>query len=130
MVPTNTNLTLDYHTPKLISRTSRELLGHLALRSGPGSVPPVGPNWNRMRIFARPAAPLSRLIQLLRDSDSSSAQADLAEMLDLKMWGRYSAFETLTQSLHAEEVHNWGLYYDPWRQTFLPVVWDLFRIQH
>jgi len=69
-------------------------------------------------------APLSHLIQLLRDSDSSSAQADLAEMLDLKMWGRYSAFETLTESLHADEIHNWRLYYDPWRQKFLPVVWD------
>jgi hypothetical protein len=69
-------------------------------------------------------APLTRLIELIADSTSGTAQAALGEMLDMQVWGRYAAYESLTQSIHADEIHNWRLYYDPWRQKFLPVVWD------
>ena len=69
-------------------------------------------------------APLERLIHLIRDPVSTESQADLSEILDLQAWGRFAAFESLTQSRHADEIHNWRLYYDPWRQQFVPVVWD------
>ena len=69
-------------------------------------------------------APLSRLIALLKSPELSSMQVDLGEMIDLPMWGRFSAFESLTQNRHVDDTHNWRLYYDPWRQKFLPVVWD------
>lgn len=69
-------------------------------------------------------APLDRLIRLIQDPRLLESQADLSEILDLQIWGRFSAYESLTQTGHTDEVHNWRLYYDPWRQKFVPVVWD------
>jgi len=69
-------------------------------------------------------APLTLLIDLINHSSNPNAQAKLSEIMDMTVWGRYSAYETLTQSTHADEIHNWRLYYDPWRRKFLPVIWD------
>jgi len=69
-------------------------------------------------------APLERLIELLQSPDDRLAQESLSKLLDMDAWGTYSAFEALTQSKHADEVHNWRLFYDPWRQKFIPIVWD------
>jgi hypothetical protein len=69
-------------------------------------------------------APLTQLIDLVNRGSDPNAQAKLSEIMDMTVWGRYSAYETLTQSTHADDVHNWRLYYDPWRGKFLPVIWD------
>ena len=69
-------------------------------------------------------APLTMLIDLINRGSNSDAQAKLSEIMDMAVWGRYSAYETLTQSTHADDIHNWRLYFDPWRGKFLPVVWD------
>ncbi|MDP7453425.1 MAG: CotH kinase family protein, partial [Arenicellales bacterium] len=69
-------------------------------------------------------APLATLIDLIHDRDSPAAQSALSGIMDMDAWGRYSAYETLTQSAHADEVHNWRLYYDPWREKFFPIIWD------
>lgn len=69
-------------------------------------------------------APLKRLIELLQSPDDQVTQESLSKLLDMEAWGAYSAFEALTQSKHADEVHNWRLFYDPWRQKFVPIVWD------
>ena len=69
-------------------------------------------------------APLALLIDLINHSSNPNAQAKLSEIMDMAVWGRYSAYETLTQSTHADEIHNWRLYYDPWRGKFFPVIWD------
>ena len=42
----------------------------------------------------------------------------------MKAWGRFSAFESLAQTTHTDEIHNWRIYFDPWRSQFVPIVWD------
>ncbi|HIG64169.1 MAG TPA: hypothetical protein EYQ43_00980 [Methyloprofundus sp.] len=68
--------------------------------------------------------PLAYLLQLIQDQDNLEAQAELSRILDLSAWARFSVFESLTQTQHYDYLHNWRLYYDPWRQKFLPIVWD------
>ncbi len=68
--------------------------------------------------------PLVYLLSLIQNQDNPKAQAELSRILDLSAWARFSVFETLIQSRHYDKLHNWRLYYDPWRQKFLPIVWD------
>lgn len=68
--------------------------------------------------------PLERLIQLLNAESSEAIHAQLSDLLDIAAWGRFFAFETLTQTFHFDNQHNWRIYYDPYRGVFLPVVWD------
>ena len=69
-------------------------------------------------------APLAALLELLKRPAAEHNQRRLSELLDMAAWGRFSAFETLTQSFHFDNVHNWRLYYDPAKERFEPVVWD------
>ena len=69
-------------------------------------------------------APLDELLQLLAESPSEETQARLSKMLDMDAWGRFGAFELLTQTHHFDEFHNWRLFWDPWALKFEPVVWD------
>ena len=69
-------------------------------------------------------APLARLIGLIEQSHSPEAQKQLSQILDIKAWGRFSAYESLAQTTHTDEIHNWRLYFDPWRSQFVPIVWD------
>ena len=69
-------------------------------------------------------APLEQLIKLIQQSHLPGAQAQLSQIMDLKAWGRFSAFESLAQTTHTDEIHNWRIYFDPWRSQFVPIVWD------
>jgi len=84
--------------------------------------------WDKMAVNnhydADHNAPLTRLLSLIQDRNLSKSQAQLGELLDLEAWGRFSAFETLTQTRHFSMNHNWRLYYDPWKQKIVPIVWD------
>ena len=68
--------------------------------------------------------PLEKLVELVNSKDSEVVQRELSRLIDLKAWGRFSAYETLTQSFHFDDQHNWRIYYDPYRRTLLPIVWD------
>ena len=68
--------------------------------------------------------PLDELLQLLTESPSEDAQKRLSKLLDMDAWGRFGAFELLTQTHHFDEFHNWRLFWDPWALKFEPVVWD------
>lgn len=68
--------------------------------------------------------PLAHFLKLIQDQDNSEAQAELSRTLDLSAWARFSVFETLTQTLHYDNLHNWRLYYDPWQQKISPIIWD------
>lgn len=70
-------------------------------------------------------APLERLVALVRAPGSDEVQAELAGLLDMEAFGRFSALEILTCTVHVDSVHNWRLYHDPQRGVFEPVVWDL-----
>jgi hypothetical protein len=69
-------------------------------------------------------APLERLIALVSVPQNEAVQEQLANLVDLEAFGRFSALEILLATAHYDTVHNWRLYYDPWRQKFVPVVWD------
>jgi len=68
--------------------------------------------------------PLERLIKLLQDPDNSVNQEQLSALLDMQAWARFSVFESLIQSWHYDDYHNWRLTYDPWTQKLVPIVWD------
>ncbi len=68
--------------------------------------------------------PLETLLELVNRSDEFQSQVRLADIMDMEAWGRFSAYESLTQSTHADNSHNWRLYYDSWRGKFVPIVWD------
>jgi len=68
--------------------------------------------------------PLRRLIELVNAVPSTKVEAELDSLLDVEAWGRFAAFETLSQSFHYTRSHNWRLYFDPARSLFVPVVWD------
>lgn len=56
--------------------------------------------------------PLEHFLELVRDQDDPVSQAQLATILDIDAWARFSVFETLAQTRHYSETHNWRLYYD------------------
>lgn len=68
--------------------------------------------------------PLERLCVLLNEFPSEQTSAELAGLLDLEAWARFSAFESLARTFHYDLAHNWRLYYDLNRGKFVPVVWD------
>ena len=69
-------------------------------------------------------APIRKLIELVQARESEAAQTVFTDMMDMDAWARFSAFETLAQTFHYDQLHNWRIYYDPWKQKFLPVIWD------
>ncbi|MCP4943222.1 MAG: hypothetical protein GY924_14745 [Planctomycetaceae bacterium] len=68
--------------------------------------------------------PLERLVTVLAGIDSEENQAELSRLLDLEAFAKFSAFEALAGTVHYDISHNWRLYYDPWRNQIVPVVWD------
>ncbi|QDV05135.1 Inner spore coat protein H [Planctomycetes bacterium Poly30] len=69
-------------------------------------------------------APLRALLEALGKPPSPERSARLRELVDVDAFGRFAAFRTLCQSEHYDNVHNWRLYYDPWKNRFEPIVWD------
>jgi hypothetical protein len=68
--------------------------------------------------------PLENFIKLLRNRKTNEGQIELGKFLDMEAWGRFSAFEALQVSRHFLKNHNQRLYFDPWRQKIIPVIWD------
>ncbi|MBK8097090.1 MAG: CotH kinase family protein [Planctomycetes bacterium] len=68
--------------------------------------------------------PLQRLCELLAAPPSEELHRELGHLLDLDAFARLSALEILIGYFHTSEVHNWRLYWDPWRTRFEPLIWD------
>lgn len=68
--------------------------------------------------------PLEKLVELVNADDSEQVQQELSRLLNMEAWGRFAAYETLTQSFHYDDQHNWRIYYDPYRRCLVPIVWD------
>ena len=69
-------------------------------------------------------AALERLLSLVIEPPSEEVIAGLSQILDMDVWGRFSAYEAVSQCFHFDETHNWRLYWDANRGKFIPVVWD------
>lgn len=106
--------------------------GDLAVREAfSGILPMLFENpttWDKVAINnhfdANALDPLERLVAVLAGIDSEVNQEELSSLLDLEAFARFSAFEALAGTVHYDISHNWRLYYDPWRNKFVPIVWD------
>ncbi len=67
--------------------------------------------------------PLEAFLALVRRRGGAIPDAAW-DIVDVDAWGRFFALETLLQTFHFGDTHNWRLYYDPWRNNISPVVWD------
>ncbi|MEE2886689.1 MAG: CotH kinase family protein [Planctomycetota bacterium] len=70
------------------------------------------------------ATPMVELTRLLNEWPSEETHAQLARLLNLEAWAKFSAFEALAQTWHFDAVHNWRIYWDANRGQFVPIVWD------
>jgi len=70
--------------------------------------------------------PLEALLRAIAEAQGEDGHRRLSDLVDMDAFGRYSAFETLVCTVHVDALHNWRLYYDPWRTGFEPIVWDPF----
>jgi len=68
--------------------------------------------------------PLKEMLSHIHNSSFAASQKGLSKIMDMEAWGRFSAFESLTNTYHFDDHHNWRIYYDPWRQKLVPIVWD------
>ncbi len=68
--------------------------------------------------------PLFNLCKLVMAEQTAKTQKQLLELINLESWARFSAFETLSQTFHYDQAHNWRLYLDPKTNKFEPIVWD------
>ena len=67
---------------------------------------------------------LRRLVATLNAPASADRTRALRDLLDIEAFARFSAFRSVCQTFHYDDRHNQRLYFDPWRNHFLPVVWD------
>ena len=69
-------------------------------------------------------SPIEAYLAFVRGVGMGTGDAAGLEHIDVDAWGRFFALEVLLQTYHYSDVHNWRLYYDPWRTRIEPVVWD------
>ncbi|MFT5197434.1 MAG: hypothetical protein ACI87O_000073 [Planctomycetota bacterium] len=69
-------------------------------------------------------APLEELIQVIKEASTTGDQSSLARLIDMEAFAKFSAYQAIVGTTHVGNEHNWRLYYDPWKATFEPVVWD------
>lgn len=67
---------------------------------------------------------LSNLIKAINEPDLNKQDSMISNIIDIDKWARLSVLESLIQSTHFDIKHNWRIYYDPWIQKFIPIVWD------
>ena len=83
--------------------------------------------WNKIAINnhyePNSKAPLKILLEIINDGSTQSLK-ELEKLIDIDEWARFAAFCNVIQTFHFDEVHNWKLYYDPWKGKFYPIVWD------
>lgn len=69
-------------------------------------------------------APLQALLRAVARARTDVGQQELLTLVDLDAFARFSLLEILTTTEHFDAVHNWRLFYDPWRNVFEPITWD------
>ncbi len=105
-----------------------EMLGRDSHMGVPGRIFQFPWLWSKVAINnhfdAEARDALVRLSELLQEEPSEALYFELRTLLNYEAFGKFTAYRMLTQSRHYDNVHNWRLYYDPWRNRFEPVVWD------
>ncbi len=69
-------------------------------------------------------APLEALLSAIEGANTPQGQERLMDLVDVDAFATYSVYESVVGTVHSDEVHNWRLYYDPWKTQFVPIPWD------
>lgn len=69
-------------------------------------------------------ATLDVLLAAVREPPTIGSREQLAATLDLETAARANAVAVLTGSIHADQVHNHVLFYDPAKHRIEPLLWD------
>jgi len=54
----------------------------------------------------------------------NSNDKELLELVDIKEFAKMAVYLDLIDSTHVDNQHNWRLFYDPYKEKFIPIVWD------
>ena len=64
-------------------------------------------------------------INLLRKSEIDMISHNkLMSMIDLNEWGKFAAYQILTDNYHNDYAHNMRLIFDPWSGKLRPIIYD------
>ena len=85
--------------------------------------------WKKIAMFNKvereDKTDLINFINLLRKSETDKVSSKkLMSMIDLKEWGRFAAYQILTDNYHNDDSHNMRLIFDPWSGRLRPIIYD------
>ena len=68
---------------------------------------------------------LINFLNLLRESENNyKSNKKLIGMLDLTEWGKFAAYQILTDNYHNDNGHNMRIIFDPWSGKIRPIIYD------
>jgi len=85
--------------------------------------------WTKIAMFNKikneDKSDLINFINLLRKSETDDASYEkLMSMLNLSEWGRFAAYQILTNNFHNDYSHNMRIFFDPWSGKLRPIIYD------
>ena len=85
--------------------------------------------WTKIAIFNKvkknDKSDLINFINLLRKSETNDTSYEkLMSMIDLSEWGRFAAYQILTNNFHNDYSHNMRIIIDPWSGKLRPIIYD------
>ena len=64
-------------------------------------------------------------LNLLRKSETDVATYNkLMKMINLSEWGKFAAYQILTDNYHNDSSHNMRIIFDPWSGLLRPIIYD------
>ena len=85
--------------------------------------------WKKIAIFNKveknDKSDLIYFINLLRNSEIDNASyVKLMGMLNLSEWGKFAAYQIITNNYHNDYNHNMRIIIDPWSGKLRPIIYD------
>tara|TARA_B110000196_G_scaffold304126_1_gene300586 strand:- start:40 stop:1302 length:1263 start_codon:yes stop_codon:yes gene_type:complete len=85
--------------------------------------------WKKIAFFNKvekdDKSDLINFINLLRKSETDdSSYKKLMSMLNLSEWGKFAAYQILTNNYHNDYGHNMRIIFDPWSGKIRPIIYD------
>jgi len=85
--------------------------------------------WKKIAIFNKvkkdDKSDLINFINILRKSETDDASYQkLKSMLNLSEWGKFAAYQILTNNFHNDYGHNMRIIFDPWSGKIRPIIYD------
>ena len=85
--------------------------------------------WKKTSIFNQvedeDKSDLIYFLNLLRKSETDDiSYLKLLSMLNLSEWGRFAAYQIITDNYHNDNGHNMRIIFDPWSGKIHPIIYD------